>query len=355
MAKNLLNFRILFGNQWLSNSKNGISRDTKAIFDSLKKNDVVSVVHSGIFEKSKFLNKVNRGLSVFKTVVTRSPRFVTFQSNVVFVPQIQNSLPKDKHSALIRIHDLFPLTNPEWFYKISVMVFRLTLFQAVKDGHTFLCNSEYTKFKLLEYFPDACVELLYCSPKRVTPIQCDQCEFCINKLAFQIPFYLAVGTIEPRKNYPKLIEVWNDISDSVDSNLLIIGRLGWKSRKTYKKLKQSRGLIHLENVCDFGVASLILKSEVFISCSFDEGFNYPVIDAALLNKRLLLSDIPVHRELYGESPSYFNPKDSNSIRTAMLEKKFRSVEINSKFYSNEKRFDEILIQIVQKISSRGLN
>lgn len=355
MTNNFLYFSTLLENQWLSNSKNGISRDAKAIVDSLRKNDVISVVHSGIFEKSKLLNKLNRVLSLLRTVLTRAPKFITFQSDVVFVPQIQSSLPKVKHSGLIRIHDLFPLTNPEWFYKISVRAFRITLLQAVQDGHTFLCNSIYTKSKLLEYFPDARVELLYCSPKRATPIPCEECEFCINKSGFQIPFYLAVGTIEPRKNYLKLMEAWNNISDSVDRNLLIVGRLGWKSRKTYRKLKLSRGLLYLENVCDFGVFSLILKSELFISCSLDEGFNYPVFDAALLNKPLLLSDIPVHRELYGESPAYFNPRDSNSIRKAILAKKFGTVEINSKFHSNELKFDEILLQIVQKISKRGLN
>jgi glycosyltransferase involved in cell wall biosynthesis len=59
------------------------------------------------------------------------------------------------------------------------------------------------------------------------------------------------------------------------------------------------------------------KAEVFISLSLDEGFGIPVLEAAYFNCKLLLSDIEVYQELYGEMATFINPTDVMAVSNAI--------------------------------------
>jgi hypothetical protein len=93
------------------------------------------------------------------------------------------------------------------------------------------------------------------------------------------------------------------------------------------------------------VNQLLLKSRAFISCSFDEGFDFPSIDAALINKSVLLSDIPVHRELHGDGAVYFNPRSVDEIKNALNSEYEGYSNLSFEFVSNTKNFEENLMKI----------
>jgi glycosyltransferase involved in cell wall biosynthesis len=343
--KNAL-LNILVSRRFLSEERNGISRDAKAIISELKKSDKISLLE--LESSTKILNDQSfyRILRIIKTIILRKPTFYRSGRSYSFIPQIENLLPNIKTTAFIRVHDIFPITNSQWYRFLSAISFKISLDCAVRDNHKFICNSEYTKTQLIKLYPSANVEVLYCNPARFPLNSCGDCKFCSNPNLFNFNYLIAVGTIEPRKNYSRLVRAWKDVSNSTDNKLIVVGRYGWKAKKIYKKLKTTENLIYIDDACNYAVNQLLLKSKAFISCSLDEGFDFPSVDAALLGKPVLLSDIPVHRELHGETAIYFNPNNHNEIQKILVSNDNSYSSLSSEFISVIRNFDEYLIKIL---------
>jgi glycosyltransferase involved in cell wall biosynthesis len=337
---------ILISARFLSMHRNGISRDSKTIISELKKSNDISLLELESSVNISSDKSFYRLIRMMKTVVLRKPTFYGSGSSYSFIPQIDTLLPDVKTTAFIRVHDIFPITNPQWYRFLSAISFKISLDCAVRDKHKFICNSEYTKSQLIKFYPSANAEVLYCNPARLPLKSCGKCDFCSEPHLFDFNYVIAVGTIEPRKNYSGLIRAWKNVSKSSDRKLIVVGRYGWKAKKILKKLQNTEGLIYLDNACDYAVNQLLLKSEVFISCSLDEGFDFPSVDAALLNKPVVLSDIPVHRELHGETATYFDPSSVEDIQKILTSNDYRFSSLDSDFISVTQDFEENLMKIL---------
>jgi glycosyltransferase involved in cell wall biosynthesis len=96
-------------------------------------------------------------------------------------------------------------------------------------------------------------------------------------------FILSVGTIEPRKNYPALIRVFNEIKkEGFDTQLIIAGRTGWKSEATYEEKEKSpfkEDIIFTGKLTDHELVQFYNMAELFVYPSFFEGFGLPVLEA----------------------------------------------------------------------------
>jgi glycosyltransferase involved in cell wall biosynthesis len=336
---------ILISARFLSMQRNGISRDAMTIVSELKKSNKISLLELESSTNISNGKSFYRLLRMIKTIVLRKPTFYGSGSSYSFIPQIDNLLPDVKTTAFIRVHDIFPITNPQWSRFLSAISFKISLDRAVRDNHKFICNSEYTKSQLIKFYPSANAEVLYCNPSRLPLDSCGKCDFCSKPHLFDYNYVIAVGTIEPRKNYSGLIRAWKNVCKSTDRKLIVVGRFGWKAKKILKKLQNTEGLIYIDNACDYAVNQLLLKSKAFISCSLDEGFDFPSVDAALLKKPVLLSDIPVHRELHGETATYFNPSSVEEIQNILTSNDYSFSSIGPDFISVTQDFEENLMKI----------
>jgi glycosyltransferase involved in cell wall biosynthesis len=211
------------------------------------------------------------------------------------------------------------------------------------------------KTLILEQFPEleSRVDVAYCTPRHFSSIQCGICAGC-DFLASERSlgdYFISVGTIEPRKNYPFLLENWlvfREI-DEADCSLLIIGKKGWKSNKLVKALVkfgsiESNNLIWIDTCCDGSLSQFYKGAKSFISTSFDEGFNLPALEArSVYSLPLLLSDISVHRELHSGYANFF--------RTAS---EFVNVitESNSIILNGDRGFESSSKSIVEIIAER---
>jgi glycosyltransferase involved in cell wall biosynthesis len=306
---------ILISQRFLGYSKNGISRDAEAIANALNGKYGFELRRINSTSTSKFA----KSRLILRTLVSGNPKRYKSDSLISVIPQLENQLPERKGSALVRIHDLFPITNPEWFRRSSVISFKKTLKKAVKDDHTFICNSKYTQNSMLKIFPNAKTILLYCSSITNESNVCGQCQYCKLNLIPSQKYIIAVSTIEPRKNYIRLINAWMEIKDLLKLDLIIVGKYGWKSHKTWRAIKNSKNSItHLQDICNAGLAKLTSSASAYVSVSLDEGFNFSALDSAMAGIPLIISDIPVHRELYGQSAYYLDPKDVNNIKKALM-------------------------------------
>ena len=122
--------------------------------------------------------------------------------------------------------------------------------------------------------------------------------------------FLSVGTLEPRKGYPIALKafetLWHDNSDAI---YVIIGRYGWNMSWFADEIRahpefESR-LIWLDDASDDELAYAYTHAKAMILPSIYEGFGLPVVEAARSNIPLLLSDIPVFREVASGHAAFF--------------------------------------------------
>jgi glycosyltransferase involved in cell wall biosynthesis len=227
------------------------------------------------------------------------------------------SVSSDIAAHIIRIHDIFPISNPEWFSWPSRRLFIRSLFSIPETAHL-LCDSVSTKESLSRngLFLKNPIETLYCC---VDVTQFKVCKICNACTAFSLPidFALAVGTIEPRKNYEALVDFWRSSISTKHLQLVIVGKYGWKSRGIRKMLRmldrlEAGRIIWLEDCCDGMLDKLYVNAQMFISASLDEGFDIPAAEANRYRKILYLSRIPVHTELYSKA-FFFDPKNLDEL------------------------------------------
>ena len=122
-------------------------------------------------------------------------------------------------------------------------------------------------------------------------------------------YLLMVSTIEPRKNHLRLIRAWERLrAEDPELKLVIVGALGWGVDPVVEAMRpwQERGeLFNLSSVPAGDLRRLYGAAACVVCPSVAEGFDLSGIEAMLCGAAVAASDIPVHREVYGDCAGYF--------------------------------------------------
>ncbi len=197
------------------------------------------------------------------------------------------------------IHDLFLIERPQDLNATAKYYMRPSFWFAVRFCKTFFVNSSYTAQQLKKYCPkDAEIHLF-------RPAVADV--FGIGKAA-PLPKdangpmrLISIGTVEPRKNLRFAAEVRKGLENILKRpvELHLAGRAGWSDDIDWLT-QQKRVLLHGYCTKD-KVRELILNADVFISTSKEEGLGLPLLEVQHGGLFVAASDIPVYREVLGES------------------------------------------------------
>ncbi|MEM7584809.1 MAG: glycosyltransferase family 1 protein [Acidobacteriota bacterium] len=125
-------------------------------------------------------------------------------------------------------------------------------------------------------------------------------------------YALHVGTLEPRKNVPMVLEAWRLLRErGVDPPPLVLcGRLGWKTEALEREIAdatQQGWLVHHGYLSDEEVAALYRGALLVVLPSIYEGFGLPALEAMMAGAPLVCSDIPVLREVAGDGAAFVPP------------------------------------------------
>jgi len=123
---------------------------------------------------------------------------------------------------------------------------------------------------------------------------------------------LAVGTIEPRKNYALILDAFDRLlAKNLPVSLVIVGRAGWKSDAVLERIaghpQLGTALLHLDNAGDRDLAQAFERADCMICASLDEGFGLPVVEGLMHGLPVLASAVPAFREIGGDVCRYFPP------------------------------------------------
>jgi glycosyltransferase involved in cell wall biosynthesis len=131
------------------------------------------------------------------------------------------------------------------------------------------------------------------------------------------PFLLATSMTNPRKNLDNLLLAFALVhADRPDLKLVVTGNPKWISERI--AAHSASGVINAGFVRDGQLRALYLAAEAFVYPSRDEGFGIPLLDAALCGLCVACSDIPVFREVMGDSAIYFDPNDPQDIAKTLI-------------------------------------
>ena len=200
----------------------------------------------------------------------------------------------------------------------SLIIERLTLGPAVNRANSLICISQATADALVSHFPAAAgkIEVVPLGASRavLAPPPAD---------AEHLPapgFVLAVGTLEPRKNLPRLIEAYAALPEQVQSEhpLVVVGARGWSTGPTLAAMRSlGDRCIALGHVSDEALAELYRRCSVFCYPSLGEGFGLPVLEAMAAGAPVVTSNLSSLPEVGGDAVEYADPRSVPSIEAAL--------------------------------------
>lgn len=126
------------------------------------------------------------------------------------------------------------------------------------------------------------------------------------------PYFIVLGTIEPRKNHALLLDIWDDWGPGAPA-LLICGHRGWRNADVFARL--DAGVPHVKeaaNLSDGAIAALLQGSQGLLFPSFAEGYGLPPLEAAALGVPVICADLAACRELLGNWAVYADVQDRYS-------------------------------------------
>lgn len=138
----------------------------------------------------------------------------------------------------------------------------------------------------------------------------------------QRPTFLMVGTIEPRKGHAQTLGAFELLwKEDIDFNLVIVGKQGWlvdallAQLRTHSEL--NKRLFWLDGISDEYLEKVYAASTCLIAASYGEGFGLPLIEAAQHKLPIIARDIPVFREVAGDSAYYFDAQSPSLLAQAI--------------------------------------
>lgn len=139
-----------------------------------------------------------------------------------------------------------------------------------------------------------------------------------------VPWAVALGTIEPRKDYRTILKAFEQLwAEGIDMALVIIGKKGWSVEELAKEIQShkenGRRLFWLEKATDGDVQYVLEHAGALIQASLAEGFGLPIVEAGSKGLPLLLSDIPVFHEIAGSEAMYFPVQDHAALARLLAE------------------------------------
>ena len=303
----------------------GVARYTQLLKDALSNNSdtPLDTVERPLLPLRLYMKLQSYGLA---------PAFDLFKSSVdltIFPNFATWPTLKSKRVATV-IHDLTYFYFPEVVEEKNLAHLRRVVPRSIKKADFIITVSESVKAELVKEFnlnQNRCI---------VTPIPPDEAffkevpdaqiqsvkeKYAINPNKKYIYF---IGNLEPRKNLKTLIEAYQLLPQEIKNqySLVLAGGKGWKTEETEQALQKAieagEDIKHLGFIAQEDSPALYQGAALFVMPSLYEGFGMPILEAMASGTPVVASDIPVLREVGGESASYADPLSPDSFKNAII-------------------------------------
>ena len=236
---------------------------------------------------------------------------------------VDTILRREQAKFLCMVHDLIPIEYPEFARPGGAGLHRRRIATVAAHADVVVTNSIATQASLAPFLvaagraPIVRVAHLGTAWDEVEPLAGEE----------RAPYFVCVGTIEPRKNHLLLLNIWRRLVESAQGRpvpkLVLIGRRGWENEQVVDMLERCPALSgHVEELggCpDRRLSALLRGAAALLMPSFAEGYGMPVAEALSVGTPVICSDLPALHEVGGEVPDYLDPLDGPGWRCAVLD------------------------------------
>jgi glycosyltransferase involved in cell wall biosynthesis len=232
--------------------------------------------------------------------------------------------PTGRTPTILTIHDLAFLREPDCAFPSLRDYLARVVPRGVRNATHIVAVSENTKSDLVELFDT--------SAEKITTIyegvdgrfrpstDISESRDVLGRHGVCDPYILSVGTLEPRKNYVRLLEAYAQARKLGIRQLLVIaGGEGWLFEPIYRRIRE----LHLADYVkilhpdDALLLALYQSADLFIFPSLYEGFGLPVLEALACGTPVACSNSSAMPEVVGECAITFDPRDVDGIANAL--------------------------------------
>ena len=227
-----------------------------------------------------------------------------------------------KKGVINTIHDMSAWDSPNEAQTFNKYYFRIMYQHAAKISEKIITVSNFSKDRIscVLGYPKSNITVVN-SAVYEELLKHDDISFEIIRNKYRLPkkYILTLSTLEPRKNIKLLLEVFSDISDKVDYDLVLVGRKGWKIDRILDKYA-AKNRIHITGfVNDEHIPAIYKNSMCFVFPSLYEGFGLPPVEALALGSPVISSDSSSLPEILMERALYFSNNSYSELRRILLD------------------------------------
>lgn len=192
--------------------------------------------------------------------------------------------PLWRGKSVVTIHDVSFLRYPDTTEAKNLRYLKSQIHKTVARADAILTDSRFSKKEIEELLgidPDSVFAVHLGLDRRENSISADDSASLRAKYGLEHPYLLAVGTLEPRKNYTFMIELFEHMA-SFEGDLVIAGMPGWKYQPILERARRSKyaeRIRILEFVEEEYLAALYAGAETFLITSLYEGFGFTPLEA----------------------------------------------------------------------------
>ncbi len=256
----------------------------------------------------------------------------------------------DKVRKVVTIHDLAFLEHPEYAVPSLAVYLSKVVPQAIAEADVVATVSHEVGRTLVKHFQTP-QEKLTVIPngvgahfRRITdPVLLGATR---HKFDLKVPFILAVGTLEPRKNHIGLIKAFHKAQQKKNgpAMLAIAGGQGWlyeETKRVVADLKLEKKVRFLGRVTDLELVTLYSMTDIFAFPSFFEGFGVPPLEAMACGAPVITSNTSALPEVAEGAALLVNPHDIDALSAAitrLTEDEPLRAELQQKGYERARQY-----------------
>ena len=217
------------------------------------------------------------------------------------------------HSKIVMIHDTIPIDHPEFQTEAARAKFVERLTTVINFAHHIIVPSD----EVRENVEKRMVGTGHRVPVIVSPLGIEMGPIPVDRETSEKPYFVAIGTIEPRKNHKLLLDIWERMNRKMDEaripELRIIGARGWKNEEVFNRLDNSsmmgRTVFELGPLPDKEMKRQLAGATGLLFPSHAEGFGLPPFEAASFGVPTISSPLRTTEIFLGDMAIYADTDD----------------------------------------------
>jgi len=234
-------------------------------------------------------------------------------------------VPK-KTKIVTHIHDISFKAHPEFITRQDLFFLNLLIPRSLEKSSAVVAVSEFTKKELVaRYHVNS--EKIHVIPNALGSNFVITKEYPTEKLTsvrskYHLPekYILYVGTLQPRKNIPYLLQAFGQLrQDLPEYKLVLVGNrnahhFDMDIDSTLKKHALENSVVFPGYIDSEDLPCVYALAKIFVFPSKYEGFGVPLLEAMSQNLPILASDIPIHKEVAGNAAIFFPLDDIDKLK-----------------------------------------